>query len=38
MVIMPGMGFEAVQNMDWPEMKEWHRNAVETWKLMRGCN
>jgi hypothetical protein len=36
MVIMPGMSFEAIQNMNWPEMKAWHKSAVETWKNTRG--
>jgi len=36
MQAMPSIGFDAVMNFTWAELKEWHAAAIDVYKSMRG--
>ena len=38
MMLMPAIGYEAVMKFHWPELKAWHRIAIETFKAIKGIN
>jgi hypothetical protein len=36
MMLMPAISFDTVMDFNWPELKAWHKIAIQTFKSMRG--
>jgi hypothetical protein len=36
MMMIPAIGYEAVMNFNWQELKSWHEAALATYRAIKG--